>query len=140
MKSLFLASIVAMFAHKVESWWAAEWLESPFFQALERTAQGLDPVPTASLGETIFLVFVTWLFVGLLMGWLVLRGGWGPIVALAFWGATFVLEWHHLGRAILRGGYYPGLVTSLVYLAIMAAYWGELLKHLPTRSAQSGPS
>lgn len=140
---LFALSVGTMLLHKVECYWAEEWLESPLFQTLVALGHRVDPDPDHVLGEAMFLVFVTWLFAGLFMGWLVLRGGGWAWTALAVWGGTFVLEWHHVVRAIARGGYYPGLITALVYLAVMAVYWRELsrlVQRVPADAAQqAGP-
>lgn len=126
-RALFLASVAVMFLHKVECWLTDEWLVSPFFQWLVSLAPRLDPDPAAALGEAMFLVFVVWLFAGLVMGGLLMRGGAAAWAALAIWGLTFGLEWHHVARAIARGGYYPGLVTAAVYLPLMAVFWRALL-------------
>jgi hypothetical protein len=137
MSSLFLVSVVVMGVHKVECWWTEEWVESPFFQLLVSLGPELDRDPAHAFGEALFLVFVTWLFAGLLMGWLLMRGGAAAWAALAVWGLTFVLEWHHLARSAARGGYYPGLYSALVYLAVMALYQRELwslVRRVPRRS------
>jgi len=128
MKGLFLASVFLMFAHKVECWLLHEWLDSPFFQWLYESGGILAQTPEEAFGETVFLVFVTWLFFGLVLGLLMMQGGWGPIVALAGWGLTFGLEWHHLARALGQGEYYVGSVTSVLYLGLMLFYWRELLR------------
>ena len=120
MSFVFLIAILLMAAHKLECWLTSEWLVSPFFRFLIARATRHDE------GEVVFLVFIAWLFGGLLMGWLVLLGGWGPIVALAVWGLTFVLEWHHIFRSIARRGYYSGLVTSIAYVSFGPIYWYSL--------------
>lgn len=125
--SLFLLSVLVMLAHKVECWVTEEWVESPFFQLLVSLGPDLDVNPAHAFGEALFLVFVFWLFAGLFMGWLLLRGGAAAWAALAVWGLTFVLEWHHVVRALARSGYYPGLYTAVVYLVVMAVYWRSLL-------------
>lgn len=127
MQTIFLLSVAVMFLHKVECWVTDEWLESPFFSWLVSLGPALDPDPNAALGQAIFLVFVFWLFAGLFMGWLLMRGGASAFAALAVWGLTFLLEWHHPVRSLARGGYYPGLATALVYLPLMGWYWRELL-------------
>lgn len=133
MQLTFGLSIVLMAAHKVECWITEEWLESPFFQLLIRTGPLIGPSEQDVLGEAIFLTFILWLFAGLGMGWLVLRGGRGPLVALAIWGLTFVLEWHHVVRTIVSEAYYSGVYTAVAYLAFMAFYWVQLLREFRER-------
>lgn len=139
MKVLFGLSIALMFLHKVECWFTEEWMDSPFFQAILHSAYwaGLDA--EAMQGELMFLVFCVWLFIGLVMGWLVLWGGPGPAIALGIWGFTFVLEWHHVFRTIGRGGYYPGIATAAVYLPFGFVYWRELLRHRAPPDARPPP-
>ncbi|MCO4746204.1 MAG: hypothetical protein KC912_15510 [Proteobacteria bacterium] len=130
MKGVFAGSALIMFAHKVECWWMHEWLDSPFFQWMYDSGGILATTPEDAFGETVFLAFISWLFAGLFMGYLVMRGGWGPIVALGVWGLTFILEWHHVIRTVVSGEYYVGAGTSVVYLAFMAYYWWVLLTHI----------
>lgn len=129
MKILFGIAISLMFLHKVECWFSEEWLDSPFFLAIVNSAYWAGLEPAAIEGELMFLVFCVWLFIGLAMGWLVMWGGSGPGIALAIWGFTFILEWHHVFRTIGRGEYYPGIATAVVYLPFGLLYWRELLQH-----------
>jgi hypothetical protein len=119
-----------MALHKLECWLSSEWLVSPFFQWLRLRAMSHDQ------GEVVFLVFIAWLFGGLGMGWLVLLGGWGPVVALAVWGLTFVLEWHHVVRSVQKRGYYPGLITSVLYVSFGPVY-GYHLWHFAQDTARA---
>lgn len=130
MTGFFLVSIALMFLHKIECWWMHEWLDSPFFQWLHARGGILAESPEDAFGETVFLAFVTWLFIGLIMGVLTLWGGWGPHIALGIWGLTELLEWHHLIKTVQRGEYYVGLGTAMVFLAFMLLYWRELLKQV----------
>ena len=57
-------AIAVMLAHKIESWMTEEWTVSPFFLRAVDASSALDGSSDAVLGEVIFLVFVTWLFVG----------------------------------------------------------------------------
>lgn len=123
MRVLFLLAVLLMGLHKLECWWTAEWLESPYFNHL--VSENLP------MGEVIFRTFVFWLFVGLVAFAVALQGSGWPTLVLGVWGLTFVLEYHHLIRTLLKGGYYPGLYTALVYLPFGFVYWRELFRHLP---------
>jgi hypothetical protein len=138
LRGLFALSVGAMLVHKAECWFAREWLESPFFAWLGEIATHRGGTPEDVLGGAMFAVFVFWLFVGLAMVLLVLRGGAGPLVALGLWGLTFLLELHHVVRALEARGYYPGIVTALPYIAIGPFYWREWARHV-TRSDVEAP-
>ena len=130
MKTYFAVSIFLMFLHKVECWYTEEWLDSPFFQAVISSSHWVGLSTEQIVGEAIFLTFCLWLFIGLIMGALVMKGGnWGAI-ALGIWGLTYLLEWHHLVRAALASGYYSGVYTSVFYLVFGVVYWRELAKHV----------
>jgi hypothetical protein len=130
LKMMFLTAVFLMGLHKVECWFTGEWLESPFFQSLIHSAYWAGMDTEAVLGEAVFLTFIFWLFAGLGMGFVLLWGGRWTLIPLGIWGLTFILEWHHVVRTISRGGYYSGVFTSVVYLAFMAFYVRELLRHV----------
>jgi hypothetical protein len=95
----------------------------------------------AIVGEAMFLTFIFWLFCGLIMGWLILRGGAWPTLALGVWGLTYILEWHHLVRTAVKGGYYSGLVTAVLYLSFgLLFYLPELWRHFHFGPSQKAPS
>lgn len=140
MVRVFAVAVALMFLHKVECFLTAEWTVSPFFQWLISLGPRFGSTPEEVLGAAIFLVFVTWLFLGLAMGLLVLRGGWGPHIALGIWGLTYILEWHHVARSLAAGGYYSGLITAVAYLAWGVVYWRTLLSPLRSRGLVPGTS
>lgn len=129
MKNYFVVSVLLMLGHKVECWFTDEWMDSPFFQALISSAHWAGMAKEDILGEAIFLTFCVWLFIGLVMGRMVMQGGGWVLGALGIWGLTYILEWHHVVRTILSGEYYTGLYTSVIYLAFGVMYWRELLSH-----------
>lgn len=130
MSWVFLISVILMFAHKVECWLLHEWLDSPFFQWLYQSGGIIAENPEDAFGEMVFFAFISWLFAGLFMGFLIMRGGWGPHIALGIWGLTGILEWHHLGKTFVRDEYYGGLGTAMPFLLFMFYYWWELAKQV----------
>jgi hypothetical protein len=135
MLAYFAGAVVIMLAHKIECWLTAEWLESPFFQAVTTSSLARGNTVEDSFGEAIFITFVVWLFAGLGMGLLLLRGGRGPLIALGIWGLTFILEWHHIARALVAGEYYTGLFTSMAYLPFGFLYWRALVAEFKEHEA-----
>ena len=135
LRALFALAVAGMLLHKVECWFAREWHESPFFAWVSRVAVEQSSSPEDAVGVAMFVSFNVWLFVGLAMVLLVLRGGAGPMVALAGWGLTFLLEWHHLVRAVASWHYYPGLWSAVAYVAIGPVYWREWARHVHRRGS-----
>jgi hypothetical protein len=130
MRLLFGGSILLMAAHKVESWFANEWVESPLYQWVIGRGSTLSGSSEDAMGATVFLVFVVWLFIGLALMFMSMWGRRGQLLALSLWGLTFLLEWHHLVRSAMSGHYEPGVVTSVPYLLLMAYYWRELARQI----------
>jgi hypothetical protein len=127
MQRAFVVGIVLMFAHKVESWWTEEWSVSPFFGRLVESSARLSENTEAIVGEVIFLVFVTWLFIGLVMSALMMRGREWAVMGLSLWGLTFFMEAHHLIRTLSSWEYYSGTWTGVAYVAFGPVYWRELI-------------
>ncbi len=130
MKGWFFASVMLMLVHKVECWFLQEWQDSRFFLWVYELTPTLSTDPRDAFGEAVFLVFVTWLFAGLLMGYALMRGGWGPLLALGAWGATLLLETHHVLRSLRTGDYYVGTLTAALYIVLMLFYWSELVRQV----------
>ncbi len=51
------------------------------------------------------------------------------LALLTFWGIVMIFELHHVYEALILGGYYPGLVTALLFAIIGYFYWKELIKN-----------
>src|SRR5262245_13270439 len=85
------------------------------------------PPASADLA-TVILTTVTWTTVSLLLYGL-LVGGIPRLVVLALFGLFGVSEAHHVIEALAKGGYDPGVVTSIVYAAVgslmVAEVWRE---------------
>lgn len=46
---------------------------------------------------------------------------------MALFGAVFIVEFHHLIKALLRVNYYPGMITAFLYPVVGMFYWKQLL-------------
>lgn len=49
-----------------------------------------------------------------------------PLMAL--YGLVFIIESHHLVKALIIKSYYPGMVTALFYPIVGFFYWRQLIK------------
>lgn len=49
---------------------------------------------------------------------------------LILFGTIFIIELHHVAKAIIFQRYYPGMITGLFYPVIGYFYWKELLHNL----------
>ncbi len=45
---------------------------------------------------------------------------------LVLFGIIYVIELHHVIKGVLSGGYYPGMITGMIYPILGFFYWKEL--------------
>lgn len=106
----FFASVVLMALHKVESFWFAEYDQCPVY-----TSQ-----PQDNPRKAVFLAFVP-IFIGMLI--FSFLGFIGPpwhLITLTIWLGQGVHELHHTAKSLARGRLYPGIVTSVLFVAVMS--------------------
>lgn len=122
MKGYLLVSFLLMLLHKVESYRTSEWKTSPVYRYI--LGLGFED------GKLVFLTFVVTLFVGLVLCFLIISWRSGKWLFLVAWGLSFVLELHHLVKAVwIYKSYYSGLYTSILYVAFGFFYWKELFNN-----------
>lgn len=80
-----------------------------------------------SLQATFFL-FQIMIALLLIISFLLLLGDKWRLRLLFVFGSVFIFELHHLIKAILVSGYYPGLYTAFGIYILGFFYWKELLK------------
>jgi hypothetical protein len=66
-----------------------------------------------------------WLMIGPSL--LLALGGKWRLIILTIFGIFFFVELHHLFDALRNFGYYPGVITSIVFEVLGILYWKELL-------------
>lgn len=123
--ALFLASILLMGAHKVESYCTGEFEQCPVYQTLARAPWAGD------VRRAMFVVFCS-IFVGaMVLCYLVLRGAPWPLLLLAVWCAQGLHEIHHSAKSLARRRYYPGTTTAITFTLFMdVAFVPTYVSHL----------
>ena len=122
LKIIFALSIPLFIAHGIEE------IMTGFYKldAWDEWIFGL--LSFTSIHEAMFATFQVMLWLALIVFLLSLFGERARFYLLAFAGIIYVFELHHPIKAALAGGYYPGLVTSLVFPVIAYFFWREWLK------------
>ena len=96
--------------------------------------------PAAADLATVMLITVVWTKVSLAL-YALLVGGTARLVVLALFGLFGVQEVHHVIEALVKGGYEPGVVTSIPYAAVgcvlVAEVWREFRRGEPLERAHS---
>lgn len=120
-------SIVVIIAHGIE-----EYLTG--FQDVNPTVT----IPAryfATVPNGIFGVFQLMMWLLLIILFVVLKGQKRLVLrVLMIFGVVLVTEVHHMIAAVLRRGYYPGLVTALLFPLLAFGFWRELLREWRARS------
>lgn len=103
------ASFVLMALHKLESFWFAEYDQCPVYLSQN----------TSNPRKAVFLAFVP-IFIGMLF--FAFMGFFGPpwhLVAITVWLGQGIHEMHHTAKSLARDRAYPGVVTSVMFVALM---------------------
>lgn len=87
-----------------------------------------------STPEAVFLMFQIMLGLGLLPLIIAFCGEKWRLRVLIILGFIYIFQLQHLAKAILVGGYYPGLMTAFLFPIIGFFYWKELLRIMKNKS------
>jgi hypothetical protein len=114
MQVAFFASVVLMVLHKVESFWFGEYDQCPVYVTQANSGFAGNP------RKAQFLTFVP-TFLGMLMfAFLAFLGPPWHLITLTVWLGQGLHELHHLAKSAARGRAYPGIVTSILFVAVMS--------------------
>lgn len=75
-----------------------------------------------------FVVFQIMLWLLLIIGFLLILGGRWQFYTFSIIGVVYLYELHHIIKAVMVQGYYPGLYTSLAFPIIAILFWKEWLR------------
>ncbi len=94
----------------------------------------------ATIAEGIFGTFQLMLWLLLVVLYVALKGERRSVLrVLTVIAVVLSTEIHHIIAAVIRRGYYPGLVTALIFPVLAVFFWRELLREWRSLSS-SGPS
>jgi len=121
LKRLFLISILIFIAHITEELLAGLWNVDSLTISAAKYFQ--------SIPQAIFVVFNLTFLIFLIIIALLIKGGKWIWLVMSIVGLIFVFELEHIIKALISGGYYPGLYTSFLFPIIGFFYWKELIKN-----------
>ena len=122
LKNIFALSIPLFIAHGIE-----EFLTHFYdIDAHDQAIFGL--LSSLSNHGATFVVFQIMFWLILIVSFLLISSEQWRFRLMFVPGIIFIYELHHLYKAVLIGGYYPGLITALLFPVIGYFYWRELLK------------
>ena len=122
LKNIFALSIPVFIVHGLEEYFTGFYRIDPLIQ---------DVFGKFSLGlANTFIVFqiVFWLLLAL--GLFLVEKNILPRMISVIMGLIILFEFSHIYEAIVIGGYYPGLITALVFPIVAFFFWKELIKDI----------
>lgn len=81
-----------------------------------------------SVHGATFVTFEIMFGLLLIISFLLILGEKWRLNVLALAGLIYMYELHHLFKAVMLGGYYPGLYTSLAFPIVAFFFWMEWIK------------
>lgn len=121
LKNIFLLLIPIFIAHGLEEYFTD-------FYHIDPSIQAVFVRLGFSLANT-FLVFQITLWLLLILGFVLLRKSILTKTISLIMAGLLVFELWHIYKAIMVGGYYPGLYTALLFPIVGYFYWRELIKN-----------
>ena len=73
----------------------------------------------------IFITFQVLLWILLVVSFLLILGEKWQLNILAIIGLVYIYELHHIYKAMVVGGYYPGLYTAFLFPFLAFFFWKE---------------
>ena len=124
LKILFGLSALLLTVHGLEEYFTGLYAVNADVAWLVSFTDGM------SISQAVFLTYEIALWVMLFLIFLTLVGGVCRKIVLTMLGLLFFYEITHFIGAFEVGGYYPGLVTALLFPVLGYFYWKELIFHL----------
>lgn len=123
LKTLVQFSIPIFILHGLEEYMSKFYNIDPLSRFVFQSFQNM------SVLQATFLLFQIMIAVLLIVSYLLLQGERWILKLTTVFGLFFIFELHHLVKAIIVGGYYPGLITAIVIYILGISYWKELIKN-----------
>ncbi len=122
LKIIFAISIPVFIMHGIEE------MITGFYAVDAWEAYLFRPFAQLSLHGVMFVIFQLMFWLLLLVLLVLLLSEQWRFRMLAIIGVVYIFELYHIFKAILVGGYYPGLITSLAFPIIAFLFWREWFK------------
>ncbi len=123
LKTIFALSIPLFIAHGIEE------ILTGFYAVDAWDAYLFQPFAQLPLHGVMFVTFQLMLWLLLVVFLVLLLGEKWRFRLLAVIGVVYIFELHHPIKALLAGGYYPGLITSLLFPILAFFFWKEWIKN-----------
>ncbi len=119
LKTTFALSIPIFILHGIEE------IYTGFFAVDAWDAFLFQPFAQLSLHGVMFVTFQIMFWLLLVVSFLLLLNERVRFYMLSIIGVVYIFELHHIIKALLAWGYYPGLITSLAFPVVAFFFWKE---------------
>ena len=123
LKNIFVISIPIFIAHGLEEYF------TEFFNVDKISRFVFSPLETMPVLQANFLLFQIMLWLVFVVFALLISSEKWRLRLMIIPGLIYIFELHHLWKALMSWGYYPGLITAFIFPIIGFLFWRELLKH-----------
>jgi len=121
LKNILSLAILLFIVHGLEEYFTG-------FYHIDPSIQAVFGKLGFSLASTfLFFQIVLWLL--LILGFLLVKKNIWPKTILVVVGLIMFYELYHIYKAIMVGGYYPGLYTALIFPVVEYFYWREFIRN-----------
>lgn len=123
LKNIFILSVPVFITHGLEEYFTGLYNIDSHVKFIFGYFNAL-PTPQA-----VFLLFQIALWILLITIAILISSEKWRLRLMIIPGLFYIYEFHHIWKAILAGGYYPGLITALVFPIIAVFFWRELIRN-----------
>ena len=123
LKKLVFLSTLLLILHGIEE------IFTGFYDVDPISTFVFKPFLAMGLYQATFLVFQIMLWLALILLSVLIIGGKWRLIVLTIPGFFLIFEIQHVIEALVRGSYYPGLITALFLPILGIFFWKEWLKN-----------
>ncbi len=121
LKNIFALLIPIFIIHGLEEYFTGLYNVDSFYQSFSNP-------------KTVFVIVVLILAnISVIISYLLIRKNKYVLILSLLLGILLLYELTHIYRAIMIGGYYPGLITAIPILILGIFFWRELIKIIKGR-------
>lgn len=123
LKTIFTISIPVFIAHGLEEYFTG------FYNIDGLSRLVFSPFETMTIFQATFLLLQIMIWVLLIISFLLITSEKWQLRLAIIPGLAYIFELHHIWKALMLGGYYPGVITAIAFPIIGFLFWKELLKN-----------
>ncbi len=122
LKIIFGLSIPLFILHGIEEYRTGFYSNNEMYQFVFR------PFLEMSWHQVMFATFQVMFWLLLVVSFLLVASEQWRFRMMMVWGAVYILELHHIWKAVVSWSYYPGLITAIPLVIVGFFFWQELCK------------